>query len=249
MTMEQATNVATGQFAEGHAALLHGISLVPAELVALRVRLTTACAGMEHLLGRHEQAHARLATAMGSLRDPASREAAALMIELALRLDAAANLAGAELYLDRYDDAEAHAERAISIGRATAQSEFIPLPYSILGQVKLLRGQLAEAAELLDNAVEGARLSGNVQALAGNLGNRSLAALAAGDVGIALATAEECVELTSGLDQSLACAAGVLFSSLPPRLSSNMALASPLTQSSPGPPLTMSFPPRASPIM
>jgi DNA-binding NarL/FixJ family response regulator len=39
--------------------------------------------------------------------------------------------------------------------------------------------------------------------------NRSFAALAAGDVEIALATAEECVELTRGLDQSLACAAGV----------------------------------------
>jgi hypothetical protein len=86
----------------------------------------------------------------------------------------AANLAGAELYLDRYEEAGALAERAISVGRATGQSEFIPLPYSILGQVKLLCGQLAEAAELLDDAVEGARLSGNVQALAGNLGNRSL---------------------------------------------------------------------------
>jgi DNA-binding NarL/FixJ family response regulator len=272
---------ATGQFGDGHAALLESITLVPADSVALRVRLTTACAGVEHLLGRHEQAHARLASAMGSLRDPASRDAAALMIELAmdgffrmdyeqmrewaeralstarplgdrpltaaavavlafasatsgatpeaealrseatalvadldddelaLRLDAAANLAGAKLYLDRYEEAGADAERAITVGRATGQSEFIPLPYSILGQVKLLRGQLAEAAELLDNAVEGARLSGNVQALAGNLGNRSFTALAAGDVGIALATAQECVELTSGLDQSLACAAGV----------------------------------------
>jgi DNA-binding NarL/FixJ family response regulator len=273
--------VATGQFADGHAALLESMGLVPADAVALRVRLTTACAGVEHLLGRHEQAHARLASAMDSLRDPASREATALMIELAmdgffrmdyelmrewaeralstarplgdrpltaaavavlafagatsgatpdaearrseaailvaeldddelaLRLDAAVNVAGAELYLDRYEQAGAHAERAIAVGRATRQSEFIPLPYSILGQVKLLRGQLAEAAELLNNAVEGARLSGNVQALAGNLGNRSFAALAAGDVGLALANAEECVELTRGLDQSLVCAAGV----------------------------------------
>ena len=66
-------------------------------------------------------------------------------------------------------------------GPATGQSELVPLAYSILGQVKLLRGQLAEAGELLDNAVEGARLSGNVQALAGNLLNRSLTAVAAGD--------------------------------------------------------------------
>jgi DNA-binding NarL/FixJ family response regulator len=272
---------ATGQFAEGHSALLESIGLVPPEAIALRVRLTTACAGIEHLLGRHEDAHTRLVSAMESLRDPASPEAAALMMELAmdgfflmeyermrtwaeralrtarplddrpltaaavallafasaasgatahaethtteaavlvadladdelaLRLDAAANLAGAELYLDRYEDAGAHAERAMAVGLATGQSEFIPLPYSILGQVKLLRGQLPEASEMLDNAVEGARLSGNVQALAGNLVQRSLTALAAGDVDMALRTAKENVELTQGLDQSLVCAAGV----------------------------------------
>jgi ATP/maltotriose-dependent transcriptional regulator MalT len=273
--------VATGQFAEGHAALLESMELVPSESVELRVRLTTACAGVEHLLGRHEEAHARLAGAVDALSDPGSSEAVALMIELAmdgffrmdyelmhewaeralgaaqplddrpltaaavavlafasaassatgearthcldaaalvadlddaklaLRLDAAVNLAGAELYLDRYEEAEEHAERALSVARATGQSEFIPLAVSILGQVKLLRGHLAEAGELLDNAVESARLSGNVQALAGNLVNRSLTALAAGDLQLALATAQENVELTQGLDQSLVCAAGV----------------------------------------
>lgn len=273
--------VGTGQFAEGHAALLESVGLVPPEAVALRVRLITACAGVEHLLGHHERAHARLAGAMDGLSDPGSPEAAALLIELAmdgffrmdyermrrcaeqalstarplddgpltaaavallafgnaasgateeaqghrleaaelvaglddaelaLRLDAAANLAGADLYLDRYKEAEAHAQRALSVARATGQSEYIPLPFSILGQARLLQGQLAEAGELLDDAVEGARLSGNVQALAGNLVNRSLTALAAGDLELALATAEENVELTQGLDQSLVCAAGV----------------------------------------
>jgi ATP/maltotriose-dependent transcriptional regulator MalT len=273
--------VATGQFADGHAALLESIGLVPPQSIALRVRLTTACAGVEHLLGRHEQAHARLVRAVDDLSDPDSTEAATLMIELAmdgffrmdyermrqwaeralstarplgdrpltaaavallafahaageateeaqahrleaavlvgdlddselaLRLDAAANLAGAELYLDRYEEAEAHAERSLSVARATGQSEYIPLPYSILGQAKLLRGRLAEAGKLLDNAVEGARLSGNVQALAGNLVQRSLTALAAGDLETALTTAEENVELTQGLDRSLVCAAGV----------------------------------------
>ena len=273
--------VATGQFADGHAALLESLELLPPESVALRVRLTTACAGVEHLLGRHDEAHARLAGAVAGLSDPGSPEAATLMVELAmdgffrmeyarmrewaeralsaarplgdrpliaaavavlafgtaasgatdeatahvmeaaalvddlddpelaLRLDAAANLAGAELYLDRYEEAAAHAQRALSIARETGQSEYIPLPYSILGQVELLRGRLAEATKLLDDAVDGARLSGNVQALAGNLVNRSLTALAAGDLETALATAEENVELTQGLDQSLVCAAGV----------------------------------------
>ncbi len=75
---------ATGQFAEGHAALLESLQLVPPNALALRVRLTTACAGVEHLLGRHDQAHARLVSAMESLQDPASPAAAELMIALAM---------------------------------------------------------------------------------------------------------------------------------------------------------------------
>ena len=274
------TLAAGGRFEDGRMALLESLGLVPPEAVALRVRLTSACAGIEHLLGRHEEAHARLVGAMEHLPDRAAPEAAALMIELAMdgfalmdyermrmwgeralrsarplgdrpliaaaaallafasaaacatadgeahsteaarlvgdladdelaaRLDAAANLAGAELYLDRYADAEAHAARALAVAAATGQSELIPITYSILGQVKLLRGEPAEAAALLDDAVEGARLSGNVQALAGNLVNRSLTAVAAGDLELALDTAQEDAELTRGLDQSLVCAAG-----------------------------------------
>jgi ATP/maltotriose-dependent transcriptional regulator MalT len=272
---------ATGQFAQGHSAMLESFQLVPSEAVALRVRLTTACAGVEHLLGRHNHAHVRLVSAMESLPDQASPAAAELMIalamdgfssmdygrmrewaqramttalalgdrplaaaatavlafasaadgaiavaetrrreaaaivadlsdhELALHLDTAVHLAGADLYLDCYQEAEAHADRAMAVGLATGQSELVPLAYSILGQVKMLRGQLAEAADLLDNAVDGARLSGNVQALAGNLLNRSLTAVAAGDIDLALSTAQEAVELTDGLDQSMVCAAGV----------------------------------------
>ena len=272
---------ATGQFAQSHSALRESFDLVPPQAVALRVRLTTACAGVEHLLGRHEQAHGRLVSAMERLSEQASPAAAELMIalamdgfalmdygrmrewaeravttahtlgdrplaaaatavvafacaadgaiavaetrrheaaamvadlsdhQLALHLDTAVHLGGAELYLDCYQDAEAHADRAIAVGLATGQSELVPLAYSILGQVKLLRGQLAEAAELLDNAVDGARLSGNVQALVGDLLNRSLTAVAAGDIDLALSLAKETVELTERLDQSLVTAAGV----------------------------------------
>jgi DNA-binding CsgD family transcriptional regulator len=273
--------IATGQFDHGHDALLGSLALVPAESVALRVRLTSACAGVEHLLGHHDQAHARLARAIDDLGDHRSPEATALMIDLAMdrfatmdypsmrqwaetarsasqplgdrplagaatavaafaaaadnataqaharraeaatlvdslddpelarRLDAVANLAGAELYLDRYPDSERHAERALAIARATGQSELIPLADSIRGHVKLLRGKLVEAGDVLDSAIEAARLSGNVQALAGNLTNRSLTALAAGNLDLALATAEENDVLTRGLDQSLICAAAV----------------------------------------
>ena len=50
----------------------------------LRVRLTSACAGVEHLLGHHDQAHARLASAVDVLSDQQSPETAALMIDLAM---------------------------------------------------------------------------------------------------------------------------------------------------------------------
>ena len=73
-----------GHFSEAHAALLKSLGLLPADAVALRVRLTTACAAVEHLLGRHEDAYARLVRALESLDDADSPEAAALMIELAL---------------------------------------------------------------------------------------------------------------------------------------------------------------------
>ena len=273
--------IATGQFDDGHAAMLETLTVVPADPPSLRVRITSACAGVEHLLGHHDQAHARLARAMADIDDHRSPEAAALMIDLAMdrfavmeypsmrqwaatalnasralddrpllaaasavatfaaaadnataealtqgaeaanlvdslddaevaqRLDAVANLAGAELYLDRYPESEAHAERALAVARATGQSELIPLADSIRGQVKLLRGKLTEAGDVLDSAIEAARLSGNVQALAGNLTNRSLTALAAGDLQLALTTAEENHVLTDGLDQSLSCAAAV----------------------------------------
>jgi DNA-binding CsgD family transcriptional regulator len=275
--------VAIGQFGDGRDTLVETLAMLPSDHAELRFRLVSACAGVEHLLGQHDQAHTRLRRTIDNLDDHRSPAAAALMIdmamdrfavmdypsmsrwaekalsasrplgdqpliaaatavaafaaaannttdqalarrgeaaelvgslddaELAQRLDAAANLAGAELYLDRYADCEAHAERALAVARQTGQSELVSLADSILGQAKLLRGKLTEAGTVLDQAIEAARLSGNVQALAGNLTNRSLTALAAGDVELALTTAEENVALTRTLDQSLICAAAVAF--------------------------------------
>ena len=69
-----------------------------------------------------------------------------------------------------------------------------------------MRAKLAEAAELLDGAIEAGRLLGTPPALAGNLFNRSVVALAVGDLDIALATAEESVELTRDLDEGFVTA-------------------------------------------
>jgi hypothetical protein len=81
-----------------------------------------------------------------------------------------------------------------------------------------VRGKLAEAAELLDGAIEAGRLLGSPSALAGNLFNRSAVALAAGDLDIALAAAQESVELTRDLDEGFVTAwAAVRLAGVPVR--------------------------------
>ena len=60
---------------------------------------------------------------------------------------------------------------------------------------------------MLDAAIEEARLLGNAHSLAGLLLNRSLTALAAGDLEIAVSAGEESVELTREMENGLAPAA------------------------------------------
>jgi ATP/maltotriose-dependent transcriptional regulator MalT len=138
-------------------------------------------------------------------------EAAALVDELldeelALRPDAAGWLAITEVYLDLYAEADAHASRALELARTTGQGDPLHRLYPVLPRVWYVRGKLAEAAELLDEAIEAGRLLGSPPALAGNLFNRSVVAVAAGDLDLALATAQESVELTRDLDQGFVTA-------------------------------------------
>jgi DNA-binding NarL/FixJ family response regulator len=63
-----------------------------------------------------------------------------------------------------------------------------------------VRGRLRESADLLDGGIEGARLAGNSGILAWSLLNRSFAAVQLGELELAVATAEESVELTRQID-------------------------------------------------
>jgi DNA-binding NarL/FixJ family response regulator len=146
----------------------------------------------------------------GDARDARARtsEAAALVDglpdeELGSRLDSLANLCAAELYLHRYGEAASHAKRALSIGRATGQADIAPILVPVLANVLHMWGRIAESAELLDEAVEAARLSGNVESLGWNLLGRAFTAIAAGEVDLALATAQESVNVTRKLDDRL----------------------------------------------
>ena len=264
---------AEGRLAESYADLLASIALAPAEAVGLRVQLTTTCAGVERLLGRHEEAHARLVAGLDQLPDPGAADAISLMIELAIdglfraepesvrdwgrravgaarelgdrpilaaaaailtlghavtgsigeaqgvyaetsalvaamsdeelgaRVDAAAYLCSAATFLDRYDEAVVHAERALRLGRAAGQLHPTLIP--ALGAAHFMRGRLAEAAKVLDAGVEAARLAGITQSMAWMLRNRSLLSVAAGDIPAALEMAEEALALTQRLDESV----------------------------------------------
>ena len=275
---------ATGRFADAHGALRESLTLVPAGASALRVRLLSWCARVEHLLGLHEQAHARLTAGLDDLPDDAEPEAVALMLELAAdalyrleyesgqewsrravaaarplgdqaliaaalatltralawggepqlgeevwaevapmvdalpdddlarRLDAAVDLAASEIYLDRFVEAAAHAERALAVGRATGQGQLFPGIYATLGVAWCMAGRLAEATELLEAATEAARLSGHPPALAWALFCRAFVAVPAGDIKTAIAAGRESFALAkdAGQDVIAARAAAVL---------------------------------------
>jgi DNA-binding NarL/FixJ family response regulator len=120
--------------------------------------------------------------------------------ELAAHLDALGYLALAEMYLDHFAESGRHAERALAIARATGHGELVPLITANLGTALWIAGRPREAIEVLDGAVEAARLVDNKQDLVWTLINSSYAWLAAGELDTAFARAEESWELARSLD-------------------------------------------------
>jgi DNA-binding NarL/FixJ family response regulator len=165
---------------------------------------------------------ARLALAVSMMGDPeqaeASRSEAETLFEslsddeLARNLDAGARLAGIELYLDRYAEGDAHATRTLAVARATGQGEHFLVLVQVLGGVWRQLGRLSEAAEILDGGIEAARVLGNTHALVWSLSGRGSAALRMGNVDLALAVAQESVDLSQdsgGSFHSAEAAAGL----------------------------------------
>jgi len=121
-------------------------------------------------------------------------------VELARRLDALVYLMTAEGYLDRFEPSARHGQRAMKIGRATGQGDLFPVLFAMLGTALWIQGRVAQAVEVMDGAVEAARLVDSEFSLAFNLLNRAMTALAAGDFHGASACAEESTELASHLE-------------------------------------------------
>ena len=125
-----------GHFDDSHCALLDALAIVPEDAYEIRARLARACAGVESVLGRHEQARARLATALEGLPDSESPEAVALMIELALN----------GLWRTRYDEMRESADRAVATARRLGDA---PLAAAALA-ARALADSMMGAAERAD---------------------------------------------------------------------------------------------------
>ena len=173
----------------------------------------------------------------GSLALTSHDEAAALVDGLGSNpsrshLDALCSLATAELYMDRYVEGCRHGERALRLARATGTTQLLPILTPILGMSLAMTGQMAKSAEVLDDAIEAARIAGNAPGLAMNLFNRALAAVMSGDIDIALAAGAESVEVARSVDNGVITAfagaiqAQAMFENGDPRRSRRLLLDS-----------------------
>jgi DNA-binding NarL/FixJ family response regulator len=120
--------------------------------------------------------------------------------ELISRLDALSNLATAELYLDLHSLTCRHGERGLSLARSTGRTQLVPILIPILGCSLWMTGEMQRSAEVLDEAIEGARVVDNAQGLSLALFNRALSAVMAGDLETALELGAESVELARQVD-------------------------------------------------
>src|SRR5207249_10097907 len=83
-------------------------------------RVARACAAVESLLGRQEQARARLARALEALPDHGSPEAVALMLELVVNA----------LWRTRHEEMHEAAERAVDRKSTRLNSSHVSISYA-----------------------------------------------------------------------------------------------------------------------
>ncbi len=140
-----------------------------------------------------EQACAQAAALIDALPDD----------QLMMRLDAPYYFGFAAYFCEHYDDAIRHLRRGINLSRTIGQGQFV-IPMMVgLAHALEVRGQLAEAAETADAAVESARLAGNRQLVGFALVADAWTAAALGDGERARASGDEAVALLDGLDDSV----------------------------------------------
>jgi DNA-binding NarL/FixJ family response regulator len=253
----------SGELERCRETVLEALELLGGATGERHVELMALCAAVEHWLGRHEAAHARLVRAWEALPDRSTAASAALQVELAidgmyeldfeqvlthaegaletaravgtprliavasaarclgeaaaghvepaqrhvaetaklvdglpdselaLRLETFIYLAWAENYVERYEDALAHVDRGVAIGRAVGAGQLIIPTLLAKGYPFEMAGRLAEAQELCESAAEAMRVSGNPHYLFWSLFELGWARYYAGDLEGAIRAGEE----------------------------------------------------------
>jgi DNA-binding CsgD family transcriptional regulator/tetratricopeptide (TPR) repeat protein len=153
---------ATGRLEDSRDALLAGVELAALDDVSTRVRLISGCAKIELLLGRRDQAQARLLQALTEVSESAPAIAARLMVDLASSAFYGADIECARDWAARaLDAAQGHQDRGLTVGAL-----------SILASAEAAEGPVSEAlahgsqAATLIDAMPDEELAGGLDALA-----------------------------------------------------------------------------------
>lgn len=153
---------ATGRLEDSRDVLLAGVELAALDDVSTRVRLISGCAKIELLLGRRDQAEARLLKALTEVSASAPEVAAGLMVDLASSAFYGADIEGVRDWAARaLDAAQGHQDRGLTVGAL-----------SILASAEAAEGPVSEAlahgsqAAALIDAMPDEELAGGLDALA-----------------------------------------------------------------------------------
>jgi ATP/maltotriose-dependent transcriptional regulator MalT len=128
--------------------------------------------------------------------------------ELAPRLEALYYLGWAENYLERYDDAIAHAQRGIAIARATGEGRMLVPMMLVQGYPFEMQGRTVEAIATCESAVEIARLASHPHYLFWALFELGWARYFAGQLDAAASAAEESLKVGGRLTHGTMPSAG-----------------------------------------
>lgn len=140
----------------------------------------------------------RLADGIAELEEAAAICAALEDEELAEQIDVAGYVAQAAAMLERPDDALDHVRRALRLAQATGQSPFIPGLLVLETNALFMKGRIAEALAVAEDATDAAILTGNDQFAVWALWADAVVSSAAGETDRALTGAREAVARSAG---------------------------------------------------
>ncbi len=138
---------ATGRLQDSRDALLAGVEFTSGDDLGAGVSLISACAKIELLLGRGEEAQARLTHALGSVSDADGATGARLMVDLASSAFFRADIGSVREWGCRaLDAAHDHEDRVLTVGALA----ILALGEASEGPVEEAKARCALACELVD---------------------------------------------------------------------------------------------------